>query len=89
MSQCLPTKDVRLESQSHLELHCGSICATGISEYYEWIQTQRTGNDVILPEIHGSQIVIKSVEYKDGGTYKCRCLPDGPLCQQNVYSEYS
>lgn len=95
MSQnCPPTETLRLSRNSQLALECGSPCgleAQVTNLKYEWLRSSSSGSsgkgEEFKIETDGPRMVIKSVEYKDGGIYKCRCLPDGPQCQQNVYSK--
>lgn len=84
---CPPRETLRLDLMATLELDCSSTCSgSRSSSNFEWLRS--TGSeDVFVKETKGSRMVVASVDYPDGGTYKCRCLPDGPQCKQTVHSE--
>lgn len=86
---CKPTETLRLDPDSQLELECSSMCdmADTVNEF-EWLKSNMGEKaDIVVTESRESKLVIESVDYDDGGTYKCRCLPDGPFCEQKVYSK--
>lgn len=84
---CPPNKPLRLSPMSQLDLKCGSLCEMSGTKY-EWVKTRGAGKEgVVRMESDESSMAIKSVYYGDGGTYKCSCLPDGPQCEQTVYSK--
>ena len=93
MSQnCPPTEDIRLDVNSLLNLECKSSCGPGtlksLSKFL-WVKNSRLGQESVhVLDSHGPTLEIESVKYKDGGTYKCRCLPDGQFCEHNVQSEF-
>jgi hypothetical protein len=65
------------------------MCGTG-STQFEWLRSLSDGDteeDLSTLPYDDSKLVIESVGYQDGGIYKCRCLPDGALCELPVYSE--
>lgn len=67
-------------------MECQSNCGSEPTSY-EWLQTIGADGENSTLESKDFQIVVESVDYKDGGVYKCRCIPDGPLCEQSVYSK--
>ena len=84
--QCPNLETLRLAPESRLELECQSVCGSKPISY-EWLQIIGADGENSTLESSDLQLVVESVDYKDGGVYKCRCLPDGPLCEQSVYSK--
>lgn len=88
---CPPTETKRVGATSRLELKCSSSCRVPTSyAKFEWVKNSKSeegGVTAALLESQDSTLVIESVDYQDGGTYKCRCLPDGPQCEERVYSK--
>ena len=86
---CKPTETLRLDPDDRLELECSSMCnAANTVDEFEWLHGNMGKEaDIVLMESRESKLVIESVDYKDGGTYKCRCLPEGQFCEQKVYSK--
>lgn len=87
MSQSCPdTKYLRLDPDSLLDLKCGSSCNGGS---FEWLKRKRGQKEkaAIKLDLQGPTLTVQSVGYNDGGVYECRCLPDGPQCEQDVYGK--
>lgn len=87
MSQkCPETETLRLNRYDLLELKCGSPCGASNSDGYKWTKSSRELSEVEL-DFHGPTFTIQSVDYEDQGSYQCRCLPNGPQCEQAVHSK--
>ncbi len=82
---CPPTEMIRLSPTNRLELDCKSLCGPQGGKF-EWLKSNGEKEDAVL-DYDGSKLVVESVDYGDGGTYKCRCLPSSPQCQLSVYSK--
>lgn len=76
---------LRLALGSRLDLECKSSCGPATNKF-EWVKSGANGKTSTL-ESDDYGLVIESVTYEYGGIYKCRCLPDGPQCEQSVYSK--
>lgn len=70
-----------------MELECKSACGSGTRKF-EWLRSSCISGKVSTMQSENYELVVESVDFEDGGTYKCRCLPDGPQCEQSVFSKY-
>lgn len=85
MSQTCPdTAVLKLDPNSLLDFKCGSSCST---DTFEWFKRERGKKEETKLDVQGPTMTVQSVYYNHGGVYGCRCLPEGPLCEQDVYSE--
>lgn len=86
-SQCSLLETLRLTPGSRMELGCKSVCGSEPRKF-EWLRSSGINGEASTMQSEDYELVVESVGYEDGGTYKCRCLPDGPQCEQSVYSKY-